>query len=100
MSRLGKRERMAKRLFETAIRIRNEGFVALNLATPKPKPSEYVATRTGFVARSRDETRLLMGNCHTRGIRIGSQLPVPPRPLTGKASHPRIGQITGTPKKR
>jgi hypothetical protein len=61
--RLGKRERLAKRNFETAIRLRNAGFVSLNMSQPKPARSLL----------TRDETAALMYNSHTQGISIGQR---------------------------
>lgn len=63
MARLGKRERLAKRNYETALRLRTQGYVSRNLSTPKPAKSLL----------SRDETAALQENTHTRGIQIGQR---------------------------
>jgi len=102
--RLGKRERQAKKAFNEAILVRNQAVVSHNLSQPKPRPEaiSYVATRSGFVRRDRDETAMLKANCHTRGISIGSQLS---RAQSGYERgpvkhHPKIGQLGAWKDKR
>lgn len=61
MARLGRAERQVVREYHVRRKAHVAAVVAFNLTQPKPERS-YL---------SRDETKVLMGNTHTRGIRIG-----------------------------